>query len=431
MIRVCETSEPAFESRLKRIVDRGKIDQAKVKKTVRAILERVRKEGDRALIHFTETFDGVRLDPSNLRVPPKRVRRALGQIAREDLRSLRLAARRTRAFHQKQLQRSWGERDSQGIYLGQKVGSLDRVGVYVPGGRAAYPSTVLMSVIPARVAGVKEICLVSPPSPKGQNPYILAAAEISGVTEVYQVGGAQAIAAMAFGTETIARVDKIVGPGNIYVATAKRLVFGEVDIDSVAGPSEIVVIADRDANPSLVAADLLSQAEHDPMASAICLTSSKAVARRVAEEVTQQIKMLTRYQIAEASIRKYGAIIVTRDVEESIEIANRIAPEHLELFVVEPRRWLGKVRHAGAVFLGSNSPEPLGDYLAGPSHVLPTGGTARFFSPLGVYDFQKRTSVIEASGKALASLAPHVIRLARLEGLEAHAEAVRKRIQRG
>jgi histidinol dehydrogenase len=314
------------------------------------------------------------------------------------------------------------------MVLGQKIEPLALVGVYVPGGRAVYPSTVLMNVVPARVAGVERIIAVSPAQPGGCAQEILAAAHIAGVDALYQVGGAQAVAALAYGTETIPAVDKIVGPGNIYVATAKRLVFGRVGIDIVAGPSEILVVADGSARPDLIAADMLSQAEHDELAAAMCVTPRADIAKRVAEELETQLAVLPRRQIAARSLENYGAVIVTRSLTEAITLSNAIAPEHLELAVKQPIRWMKAVRHAGAIFVGHETPEALGDYLAGPNHVLPTGGTARFSSPLGVYDFVKRTSVISGSLQALRTLGPPVERLAAMEGLTAHGLAVRRRL---
>jgi histidinol dehydrogenase len=305
---------------------------------------------------------------------------------------------------------------------------LERAGVYVPGGKAAYPSSVLMNVIPAKVAGVKETIIVSPPSPQGYHPGILAAAHIAGADVFFRVGGAQAVAALAYGTQTVPRVDKIVGPGNIYVATAKRLVFGQVDIDMIAGPSEVLVIADESASPAYVAADMLSQAEHDELAAPLCVTTSESIAHEIARALTEQLATLTRRDIAAAAVKNFGAVIVARDRAEVVELANAIAPEHLELAVRHPQSWMKEIRHTGAIFLGHLSTEPFGDYMAGPNHVLPTGGTARFSSPLGVYDFLKRTSVIEASPQAIAKLGPQIVCLAQMEGLEAHARAVQYRL---
>jgi histidinol dehydrogenase len=312
--------------------------------------------------------------------------------------------------------------------LGQMIQPLARVGVYVPGGRAAYPSTVLMTVIPARVAGVREVVAVSPVSEDGDVPIILAACHLAGVDALYRVGGAQAVAALAYGTRSIPRVDKIVGPGSIWVATAKRLCFGQVDIDSIAGPSEVLIVADGTADAQLVAADMLAQAEHDPLAAAVCVTADRRLAGRVATALDAQLAVLPRRAIAARSLAAFGAIVVVRSLREAVALANRLAPEHLELLVRKPARWAGEIRNAGAVFLGPHAPEAFGDYLAGPNHVLPTGGTARFASPLGVYDFVKRTSLIGAGARTLARLGPTVARLARLEGLDAHGRAVERRL---
>jgi histidinol dehydrogenase len=311
------------------------------------------------------------------------------------------------------------------------VTPLERVGVYVPGGRAAYPSTVLMTVVPARVAGVDEVVAVSPAGPDGHPQIILAACHVAGVDALYRVGGAQAVAALAYGTKTVARVDKVVGPGNVFVATAKRLCYGQIDIDSIAGPSEVLVIADGSADAALVAADMLAQAEHDPLAASVCLTPDARLAARVVAALEQQLADLPRRAIAARSLRAYGAVIVTRSLADAVALANRIAPEHLELLVRDARAWVAKLRHVGAIFVGPYAPEAFGDYLAGPSHVLPTGGTARWASPLGVADFTKRTTVIEAEPRTLAALGPAVARLAALEGLDAHGRAVTRRLAGG
>jgi histidinol dehydrogenase len=328
--------------------------------------------------------------------------------------------------------RAWSMTDACGSRMGQEVRPLDRVGIYVPGGRAAYPSTVLMTAVPARVAGVREIVLVSPPSPDGSvNPAVLAAARIAGVTEAFCVGGAQAVAALAYGTETIRRVDKIVGPGNIYVALAKSRVFGDVGIDMLAGPSEVVVIADADADPAFVAADLLAQAEHDPMARSVLLTPSAALLDAVEQETVRQLAALPRREIAASALDANGALVLTGSLAEAVDVANRLAPEHLELAVAEPEALLPRVRSAGAVFLGRHTPEVVGDYVAGPNHVLPTGGTARFASALSTEDFVKRLSVIQYSTRGLVEAWPHLAELSRVEGLQAHGEAARVRIQGG
>jgi len=422
------TTDPACRRRLDTVLARGETAGDAVEAAVRPILRDVRRHGDRALIRLTGKFDGVTLTPDALPVPRTERRRALAALPAATRRALDTAARRIRAFHLKQRQTSWTFRDALGVTLGQKIAPLARVGVYVPGGTAAYPSSVLMNVIPAKVAGVQEVCVVSPPSPQGDDPALLAAAELAGADAIFRVGGAQAVAALAYGTPTIPRVDKIVGPGNVYVATAKRLVFGRVDIDMIAGPSEVLVIADRTADPAYVAADLLSQAEHDRLAAALCLTTSHKVARAVVHALGDQLARLSRRAIAAAALRRFGAVIVARSRAEVVKLANAIAPEHLELAVKDPHAWLDDIHNAGAIFLGHLSTEPFGDYIAGPNHVLPTGGTARFSSPLGVYDFLKRTSVIEASPRAIANLGPDVVALAELEGLEAHARAVQYRM---
>ncbi|HBO84772.1 MAG TPA: histidinol dehydrogenase [Deltaproteobacteria bacterium] len=363
-----------------------------------------------------------------MKVDRNKIKKALKNISEYDLKILKLAAKRIDAFHRKETPKSWQYTEKDRTVLGQKVTPLERVGIYVPGGKAAYPSTVLMNAIPAKIAGVKEIIMATPPSKNGINPYVLAAADIAGVDAIYQVGGAQAIAALAYGTETILKVDKIVGPGNIYVATAKRLVFGVVDIDMIAGPSEILIINDGTGNPSWIAADLLSQAEHDELASSILLTTSKNMAEAVAKEVSRQIKELKREAIAKKSIDRYGAIIITKDLKEAVDIANTIAPEHLELFVKKPFGLFKKIKNAGAIFLGYNTPEAVGDYMAGPNHTLPTGGTARFSSPLGVYDFIKRSNVILFSRKGLDKFGADIVRFADMEGLDAHGKSVAIRI---
>ncbi|HEV8308598.1 MAG TPA: histidinol dehydrogenase [Methylomirabilota bacterium] len=394
---------------------------------VAAIVDEVRRQGDAALLELTKRFDGVELTAGELRVSaaewaaagPDGLEAALGE-----------AARRIEAFHRHQLPRSWWIHDEHGSLLGQQVTALERVGCYVPGGSAAYPSTVLMTLIPARVAGVRELVITSPPGPDGRlDPTVLAAARLGGATEAYKVGGAQAIAALAYGTATIRRVDKIVGPGNIYVALAKRLVFGEVGIDLVAGPSEVVVVADAGADPRHVAADLLAQAEHDPLARAVCLTDAPRLGETVAAEVARQCPRLPRAAIAEAAVRAHGAVVVTRDLAEAVAIANRLAPEHLELCVADPFAWLPMVRHAGAIFLGRHTPEVVGDYLAGPNHVLPTGATARFASGLSVEDFVKRSSLIHYTPAGLRAAWPHLRALAAAEGLQGHSEAARVRVE--
>jgi histidinol dehydrogenase len=396
--------------------------------SIQEIMDAVRYQGDPVLLDLTKRFDGVEFAPGDLAVSEAEWAAA---AVPEDLgAALAEAARRIEAFHRHQLPRSWWVRDEHGSLLGQQVTPLDRVGCYVPGGTAVYPSTVLMNLIPARVAGVRELVVVSPPGRDGRLPAaVLAAARLAGATEAYKVGGAQAIAALAYGTATIPRVDKIVGPGNTYVTIAKRLAFGAVGIDGLAGPSEVVVVADGTAEPRHVAADLLAQAEHDPMARAVCLTDAPAIAEAVCAEVARQCPRLPRAAIAERAIRDHGAVVVTRDLAEALDIANRLAPEHLELAVADPFAWLPAVRHAGAIFLGAHTPEVVGDYLAGPNHVLPTGGTARFASGLSVEDFIKRSSLIHYAPAGLRAAWPHLARLAAAEGLQAHSEAVRLRVE--
>lgn len=404
-------------------VDPGVHDQ------VEAILSAVRERGDAALIEFTERFDGVRLSASELTVTADEYAAAERAVGGATLRALRYAADRIEAFHRHTLPRSWWVEDGNGSWLGQQVRPLERVGVYVPGGRAAYPSTVLMTAVPARVAGVAEIVLVSPPGPdKSLNAAVLAAARIAGVTVAYRVGGAQAIAALAYGTRTIRRVDKLVGPGNIYVAVAKSRVFGQVGIDMIAGPSEVVVVADGAADAEWVAADLLAQAEHDPMARAVLLTPAADLIESVVGALEGQLAGLPRAAIARKSLENNGALVLTRDLAEAVLIANALAPEHLELQVGDPFSLLPRVRHAGAIFLGRHTPEVVGDYVAGPNHVLPTGGTARFSSALGVEDFVKRSSLIHYSQKGLREARPHVLELTRVEGLQAHGAAAEIRL---
>jgi histidinol dehydrogenase len=424
-IAFVKTGDKSFSPTLERIIRRRGEGEKQVLSRVEEIIRAVRENGDRAVLHYTRLFDKVRLDRGGLEIPKSRIRQAMKSVPKDDLRVMRLAAERIAVFHRRQLEKSWSYRDPLGMMLGQKLTPLERVGVYVPGGKAAYPSTVLMNVIPAKVAGVREVVMTSP---VGENSVaVLAAAGIAGVDRLFRVGGAQAIAALAFGTQTVPKVDKIVGPGNVYVAAAKRLVFGEVDIDSIAGPSEILILADAGANPAFVAADMLSQAEHDELAASFCVTPSLSLARQVLAALETEVAQTRRQDITLRALEKYGAIIVCRGTKEAVEIANRIAPEHIALMVREPARLVSAIRNAGAIFLGPYSTPPLGDYMAGPNHVLPTGGSARFFSPLGSYDFIKRTSLIQADKKALKSLAPEIIRMARLEGLYEHARAVEAR----
>jgi histidinol dehydrogenase len=427
-IAIVRTREPAFKALMGRILRRRGTRQDEVERCVGEIVESVRRDGDRALLRYTELFDRVALSTATLEVPRKQIAAAPARVPKKDRDVLRLAARRIAAFHRRQLQKSWQYRDPLGMLLGQRIYPLQRVGVYVPGGKASYPSTVLMNAIPAKVAGVKEIVMTSPIGEDGD--IILAAAQIAGVDRVFRIGGAQAVAALAFGTETVPKVDKIVGPGNIFVATAKRMVFGEVNIDSIAGPSEILLVADASADPSYVAADMLSQAEHDEIASALCVTPSETVARKIQAALEQQVRTTKRQAISLKALENYGAIIVSRNMSEAAEIANSIAPEHVELLVRQPQKLARAIRNAGAIFVGPYSAPPLGDYLAGPNHVLPTGGSARFFSPLGTYDFLKRTTIIQANRGALRALAGPITHLARLEGLDDHARSVEVRFKK-
>jgi len=400
-----------------------------VEDTVKDIIRDVRKNKDRALIKYTRRFDRVDIS-GRIEVKKADLRGAAGDIPKNDLLLMKLAAKRIEAFHRRQCQSSWFVREKNGITLGQKITPLEKVGIYVPGGKASYPTSVLMNAIPARIAGVDEIVMATPPSKQDINPYVLAAAYLGGVTRVYRIGGAQAIAALAFGTETVLAVDKIVGPGNIYVSAAKRLVFGKVDIDMVAGPSEILIINDGGGNPAFIASDLLSQAEHDEDARSALITTSLSMATAVKKEVEKRLKGLKRKTIAKTSIERNGLIIVAKTVAEAAKISNLIAPEHLELIVERPESLLGKIRNAGAIFLGPYTPEAAGDYLAGPNHTLPTAGTSRFFSPLGVHDFLKASSVIKFSKKALEKLGPAIERFAELEGLDAHAKSVKIRFEK-
>lgn len=415
---------------LRREVEYGSPEQ---NEAVREIVAQVKQQGDAALLKYTEQFDRVHLTAGQLRVTEEELAAAYQQVEPSFVEAIAAAAANIRAFHSRQKRNSWMDLQPDGSLLGQIIRPLKRVGVYVPGGKAAYPSSVLMNVIPAQVAGVPEIVMVTPPSTggtEGIDPYILVAAAEAGVSEIYRVGGAQAIAALAYGTESMAPVDKICGPGNIYVALAKREVYGVVDIDSIAGPSEIAVLADDSADPAYVAADLLSQAEHDEMASAILVTPSPAFAEACRAEVQRQLGELPRRGIAEASVRDYGAIILVDSVVEGIDVINRLAPEHFELIVEEPMAYLGLIENAGAIFLGPYSSEPVGDYFAGPNHIIPTNGTARFSSPVDVDDFIKKSSLIYYSKEALLSNGATIMELARREGLEGHARAIEIRLRK-
>ncbi len=393
---------------------------------VTSIIKGVKDGGDEAVREYTARFDGVL--PKKVVIEKEELKEYLNEVDEDFKNSIIKAKNNIYDFHSRQTQQSWMTTNENGVIMGQRVRGLNRVGIYVPGGTAAYPSSVLMNAIPARIAGVKEIIMVTPPCKDGSpNPDIMAAAAVAGVDKVFLCGGAQAIAALAYGTERIPKVDKIVGPGNIFVATAKKLLYGVVDIDMVAGPSEILIIADMNARPSFIAADLMSQAEHDKMASSILLTTSEVVARATQKEIEKQIKFLERQEIIEASFNKYGEIIVCESIEQAIEFANELAPEHLELCVDDPFKYIGMIDNVGSVFLGNWSPEPLGDYYAGPNHVLPTSGTARFFSPLSVDSFIKKSSFIYYTQEELNKAKNEIIKFAETEGLTAHANSIKVR----
>lgn len=424
-----DTAEAGFDRRLESLLAWEGVSDAGVQDVVTDIVNRVRNEGDRALLEFTNRFDGLdATDAVHLEVPHKRLQAAFESLPAAEKVALTTARDRVRAYHEKQKQDSWQYTETDGTVLGQKITPLDRVGIYVPGGKASYPSSVLMNAMPAKVAGVREIIMVVP-TPRGEvNELVFAAAWLAGVDRVFTIGGAQAVAALAYGTTTVPRVDKIVGPGNIYVATAKRMVFGQVGIDMIAGPSEILVYCDGKTSPDWIAMDLFSQAEHDEQAQAILLAEDDAFLDAVYASIERLLPTLTRQDIARTSLAGRGALIRVRDQAEALVLINRIAPEHLELSVENPESLLPHIRHAGAIFMGRYTPEALGDYCAGPNHVLPTSGTARFSSPLGVYDFQKRTSLIGCSAAGASELGKVASVLARGEGLEAHARSAEYRI---
>ncbi len=423
MIRILPYSETNFDEIFSRV--EPKVDVAQI---VAQIIKNVRKNGDQALLEYCERFDRVKLE--TLEVSEEELNAAMDSVDPEFIRILETAASNIRKFHQSQVRNSFIINDTDGVVMGQKIIPMDRVGIYVPGGTAAYPSTVLMDSIPAKIAGCGQIVMVTPPAKDGSvNPAILAAAKIAGVDRIFKVGGAQAVAALAYGTESLPRVDKIVGPGNAFVAEAKRQVFGQVAIDMIAGPSEILVVADETANPSHVAADLLSQAEHDKLASAVLVTDSMDLAKAVQQKIEEQLATLERQEIARASIDDNGKIIVADTLDAVIEIANTLAPEHLELCVDNPFDYLDKIRHAGSIFMGKYCPEALGDYLAGPNHTLPTSGTARFSSPLSVDDFVKKTQYTYYTRQALQKVADDIAYFAKIEGLTAHARSAQIRME--
>ena len=412
------------DKRLDEIKNRNESSDSKYDETVKTILNDVKLQGDEALFSYTAKFDRLNLSADTVRVTDKEIDDAVATVDKEFTEALSRARDNILLFHSYQIEKSWNIETSKGSILGQRVTPLERVGIYVPGGKASYFSSVLMNALPAKVAGVKEIAMVTPAVDGYINPKVLLAARVAGVTEIYKVGGAQAIGALAYGTDSIKKVDKIVGPGNIYVALAKKSVFGLVDIDMIAGPSEILIIADEHADPCKVAADMLSQAEHDELAAAVTITNSKDLAERVAVELKRQLELLPRKDIAQKSLDNYGAIVVVDTLIEAAEISNSFAPEHLELYIKSPMEFLPNIKHAGAIFMGEYSPEVIGDYYAGPNHVLPTGGSARFFSPLGTYDFIKRSSTICYSKEELNFASKDVIRLASDEGLDGHANSI-------
>ena len=428
-MKFLKAGDKGFENYLSRTEQRIGQESLRLEREIRSILNDVRKRGDEALVYYTQVFDGVRVPVEQLQVERGEVEQAYKKIPRDFLGTLKKAAHRIQRFHRLRSRRSITEFEK-GIRLVQVSRPLEKVGIYVPGGKASYPSTVLMAAIPAKVAGVQKILMTTPPHKDGISPAVLVAADLAGVDQIYRVGGAHAIAALAYGTASIPKVDKIVGPGNRYVATAKRLVYGTVDIDMVAGPSEIVVVSDDKMPPDVVAADLISQAEHDEMALAILITPSEAFGWKVRREIERQLSLLKREKIARASFKRRGAILIVKDLEQAMELANRIAPEHLELCVSKPLSLVKRLRNAGAVFLGPHTPEAIGDYLAGPNHILPTAGTARFSSPLGVEDFMKRMNLMSFTQDALKRFEKDVKRFAEWEGLEGHYQAVRKRVEK-
>ncbi|MGW8114463.1 histidinol dehydrogenase [Caproicibacterium sp. NSD3] len=426
MIEVVKEGGKISRRFIEQLKARNASNGKKVDAAVAEILQTVKTQGDKAVLDYTMRFDGA--VPNPIEVTHEQMEKLKKSCDPDFLKALHDAAENIKDFHQRQKQQSWIEPKKNGVLMGQRIRGLKRVGIYVPGGTAAYPSSVLMNAIPAHIAGVEEIIMMTPPGKGGKpNPAIMAAALEAGVSRVFLVGGAQAIAALAYGTETIPKVDKIVGPGNIYVATAKRQLYGVVDIDMIAGPSEILIVADESANPRFLAADLMSQAEHDPMASAILLTTSEKIADETVKELYEQIKTLSRREIIEQSLDHFGAVIICKDLGEAVDFANELAPEHLELCAKNPMEYLGSLDNVGSVFLGNYSPEPLGDYFAGPNHVLPTSGTARFFSPLSVDSFIKKSSFIYYTKDALEPVCDEIITLAKTEGLTAHANSIEVR----
>ncbi len=430
-MRIVELTESTRKNVLNDLLKRSPNNYTEYEDKVAGILANVKEKGDEALFAYTLEYDKFRLTPENIRVTEEEIREAYARMDPELVEVMKRSAANIRAFHEKQLRNSWFDTREDGSILGMRITPIGRVGVYVPGGKAAYPSSVLMNVIPARVAGVPDILMTTPPDADGKgNPGTLVAADIAGVNAIYKAGGAQAIAAMAYGTRSIPKVDKITGPGNIYVALAKKAVYGYVSIDSIAGPSEILVLADETANPRYVAADLLSQAEHDELASAILITTSRELAQQVSRQVDDFVARLSRREIMEKSLENYGYILLAESMDDAIEAANDIASEHLEILTGNPFETMTRIKNAGAVFLGEYSSEPLGDYYAGPNHILPTNGTARFFSPVNVDDFVKKTSVISYSREALQAVHQDIEKFAESEGLTAHANSIKVRFEK-
>lgn len=431
-MKITKLSGSTKQGILNNLLKRSPNNYSAYEKTVSEIIDRVRREGDRALFDYTLKFDGFALQPENIRVTKEEIAAAYEQLDEQLIRVIRRSAENIRAFHARQLRNSWFDAKEDGTILGMKITAIEKAGVYVPGGKAAYPSSVLMNIIPAKVAGVSEIIMTTPPGPDGRvNPGTLVAADIAGVDAIYRAGGAQAIAAMAFGTASVPKVDKITGPGNIFVALAKKAVYGYVSIDSIAGPSEILVLADETANPRYIAADLLSQAEHDELASAILITTSEKLAEEVSRQVDLFLNELSRKEILQKSLDNYGYILLAENMGEALDAVNEIATEHLEILTANPFETMTKVRNAGAIFLGEYASEPLGDYFAGPNHILPTNGTAKFFSPVNVDDFIKKTSIISYSREALERVYKDVALFAESEGLTAHANSVKVRFEDG
>jgi histidinol dehydrogenase len=430
VIKIIEANSADGKEYMEFIKKRAEDVQKDVNIVVDKIIADVKARGDNAIIEYTQKFDSKFITSENLIVTEEEIINAYKLVDKDFLDAIELAKRNVQEFHEKQKKNAWIMTKDKGVILGQTIRGLESVGIYVPGGTAIYPSSVIMNAIPAKVAGVKNLVMVTPPQADGSiNPHILVAADIAGVDKIYKVGGAQAIAGLAFGTEIISKVDKIVGPGNIYVAMAKKSVFGYVDIDMIAGPSEILIIADETASEKFIAADLMSQAEHDVLASAMLLTTSRELAHKVVKSLEMQIKDMSRKDIIEKSLSKYGVILISKNIRETLDLANEIAPEHLEVLMKNPIELLGDIKNAGSIFLGEYSPEPLGDYIAGPNHVLPTSGTAKFFSPLSVDDFIKKSSYIYYTKEALSEVKDKVIKLSDVEGLTAHGNSIKVRFK--